>query len=589
MLELLLATMISVTDAPATKSATLNSAYAELKRGDLAQARVDFRKELQRRNFDPAALAQLFYVDRRLHRDSEAIAFGQRYLALRPNDDRFHLNFAYALAAAKDPHAAAAFNKLATSSDTTVAQAAKAQLATLPAATPPQDPLLANAYGKLKTGDSAGAISFFQQYLAGHPQDAPTLLQLGYTQAAAGDPAGSLSSLDRYLALRPDDLKAQLQRAYDLQATQQVPAALDLFAKLAGCSDPDVAAHARTALAQAAASDPLVPSAYKKLQSGDRAGAVADMQQHLVRFPDDAPVWLNLAYAQADSGNRAASLDSVHRYLALQPDDPKAELEEAYDLDALGRHSEAHTLYQKLSTSTDPTVSSPARAQLHAFDETNKPVTPAAEAWVEYDSRFKDTFYGGEAYARLTRPQVQPYAVFRFSNDTRSTNGPVPTIYNDNAAVVGLGLRKSIIPGAFVYVEGGGHFKFDGTSSVPALRIGLNYYHLFGPQGGSNTSLGFDASHYSYYAGDTIAYGQLLHVAPLNRQFGFIFGTNLGFDTQNLYYNNYAEALGGVQLSFSSFRLRLSEVYGLYYRGLSMPPSHSYWSTRPMFVYDVRF
>jgi len=556
-----------------------------ISRDNLDIMRARYRQAIGRGTAGPAVFSELFYVDVRLRLDGEALEVGRRYISLQPNDERFRLDYAYELSRVHRPEAHAYFEQLSGSSTREIAQQARAELrAARPGGNDGQDSGVSDGYAALKKGDRSAAIADFRRHLAAFPNDAAVLLDLAFAQDAAGDHASSLASIERYLALRPDNQRAELQRAYELDAVGQHPAALELFGKLSASTDSVVAKAATDALARAGAGadgsdDALLAASYAKLQDGDRAGASAGFRQHLDSHPDDAAVWLALAYAQADDKDHAASLESLNRYLALRPGDPKAELQRAYDLDALGQKGDARASYRQLTACNDPKVAATALMQLTTAAE-EAPLVGSSQTWVAWDSRFGDTFYGVDTNLRSNSGHLQPYFALHLSNDTRSSAGPVPTIFNDDSVIAALGFRARLVPGAYLYTEAGAFFGLLNQGTFPSLRIGLAYHGQLGQVAGSNTSLDLDVSHYSYYSGDLISYSTARHIIPVSPRFAILLGSNLGFDSQARYYNNFLEGLAGVQVSAPHVTLRLAQVYGTYIRGLAAPASH-YWSVPP--------
>lgn len=571
--------------------ASLSSSADAASRRDDLKIRARYRQSIERGTGGVAVFSQLFYVDVRLRFHAEALEVGRRYIGGRPNDAHFRLDYAYELRRAQRPEAHSFFQQLAASANSEIAQRARAELrATGPGEHVGQDPAVSEGYAALKKGNRSAAIADFRRHLAAFPKDAQVLLDLAFAQDAAGDHASSLTSLERYGDLRPGDQRAGLQRAYELDAVGQHSAALELFGKLTASSDSVASKGAKDALARPRAGadssdNAALAASYAKLQADDRSGAIAGFFQHLDSHPDDADVWLALSYAQAGDKEPAASLTSLDHYLALRPGDAKAELQRAFDLDALGRHDDARAIYRRLVAFNDPEVAATARRQLASF-----PVQRAgsSETWIEWDSRLRDTLYGVDLNLQPNSVELQPYAALHFSNDSRSGRGPVPTVFNDNAAIAALGLRAKIAPGAYLYSEGGEFVGLLNQGTFPTLRIGLQYHGQLGETNGTNTSFDFDVSHYSYYAGDLISYGTARHLIPIDHRFAVMLGANLGLDGQTRYYNNFLEGLAGIQISTPHVKLRLAQVYGSYIRGSGAPAPH-YWSFRPIVFYDVRF
>ncbi len=194
-----------------------------------------------------------FYADVRAKRYESAIVVGALVRRRQPADDRFALDYAYALIAAHRPDdATAILEKLKDSRVVAVRTAAQRQLtaqAPPPPGPAPSPPPFTNAYELLAGGDLAASRDAFVATLAEHPDDSAAWRQLSYIDFVLKDRAGMIDALDHYIALEPTDDKAKLERAYALLADGKLPAAHAELTTLADSSDPDVASAAKAQLA----------------------------------------------------------------------------------------------------------------------------------------------------------------------------------------------------------------------------------------------------------------------------------------------------------------------------------------------------
>jgi tetratricopeptide (TPR) repeat protein len=210
-----------------------------------------------------------FYADVKAKRYDSAVTIGAAYHKLMPGDERFSLDYAYALLDAhRTEQATALLDSLTHARDATVRASAKRQLAAqapvpgppavnapaVAAATPPP---FTSAYEQLSSGDLKGARDAFQTTLQTHPDEASAWRQLAYIDHALDDHAGAVTALDRYIALRPDDDGAKLDRAYELASAGNAAQARSAFVALQSSSDPKVADTARRQVTAMAAGKPV--------------------------------------------------------------------------------------------------------------------------------------------------------------------------------------------------------------------------------------------------------------------------------------------------------------------------------------------
>ena len=204
-----------------------------------------------------------FYNDVHNKHYEAAIVAGAAYRKREPADDRFSLDYAYALLAAhRTKDAMAVLERLRNSNVVAVRAAARKQLlaqAPAPAvpgtATAPgpaaSAPPFTNRYELLAGGDLGAARDAFVATLATHPTDAAAWRQLSYVDFVLKDRPAMIDALDHYIALMPDDDRAKLERAYALLASGDTTKAHAALVGLAQSSNTDVATAARNQLATA--------------------------------------------------------------------------------------------------------------------------------------------------------------------------------------------------------------------------------------------------------------------------------------------------------------------------------------------------
>jgi hypothetical protein len=203
-----------------------------------------------------------FYADVRAKRYEAAIVEGALAHKHDPADERFALDYVYALFNAHRPvQATAILEHLKNSRLPAVRTAAQRQLAAqapeaapaeaaiLPPTSSASPPPFTNAYELLASGDMASSRDAFIATLADHPENAPAWRQLSYIDFVLHDRPGMIAALDHYIALMPDDDRAKLERAYALLAAGNVVAGRAALVALSHSPTAEVADAAKAQLA----------------------------------------------------------------------------------------------------------------------------------------------------------------------------------------------------------------------------------------------------------------------------------------------------------------------------------------------------
>ena len=207
-----------------------------------------------------------FYADVHAKRYGAAVAEGALVLKRDPADDRFALDYAYALLSDQRVAAATALlGRLKDSQVASVRDAAQRQLAAQAPPPQPAQPVLpptasaspppfTDAYELLAGGDLAASRTAFLADLADHPDDSAAWRQVSYIDFIIKDRPGQIAALGKYIALVPDDDKAKLELAYALLGAGQTAQGKVALTALTHSSDPDVATAAKAQLAAGAGS-----------------------------------------------------------------------------------------------------------------------------------------------------------------------------------------------------------------------------------------------------------------------------------------------------------------------------------------------
>lgn len=358
----------------------------------------------------------------------------------------------------------------------------------------------------------------------------------------------------RYLLLNPNDDPLRLDDAYVLLDLGQTTEATVSFRVLSSSKNPTVATAARKQLA-----DLLLQAAYDASGKGDHVAAMASLKE----------------------------------YLTIKPDDDQARLQLAYELNALGRNDEARQEFAKLTASPTADIAKKAGAavaNLSPVSHTAYVAPPGSlYGYVIHDNRFADTFYGADLRYDLNAARVVPYLIAHLSSDTRSGAPGAAEIFNDDALVLGAGVRTAVSKRVSAFAEAGSSIGLRGKESFPEVRYGVTYYAEFGSINAAHTTIEGSAVEYSRFT-NFIFYGSLTHDFPVHGPLRAVVGLNGALDAHRFYYNNYAEAYLGLQLRLGKpVTLRLIHAYGTYLdRGIGAP-QRSYESTRAEALFGISF
>lgn len=304
-------------------------------------------------------------------------------------------------------------------------------------------------------------------------------------------------------------------------------------------------------------------------------------------------------YDEVRAKNYTKAADDGEAYLAKHPDDRAFALDVAYAELSAGRRAQAIARFEQLAASGDPKVAPAARAQLAAMNggggsaAAYVPPRGYAYAYSDYESRFADVFSGGFVRYDLAKwAPVIPYAALNVTYDTRSGAPGVAQIYNDNAAVLGAGLRFPTSVYGYGFIQAGYSQGLRKQRSFWEDRFGYAYSRDYGdtarPQPHAQTN--FSIADYSRFQSNVISYVQGSYDVSLNNQpLRAIGGGTMAFDAHRLYYNNYAEAYAGLMVRGSPvWYVRGVALTGVYLgRGVDRPADPSYRGFRVLGVIGV--
>ena len=526
-----------------------------------------------------ASEADLFYHDVRAGDYPQAIVHANRYLAEHPHDDAFALDVAY-------------------------------------------------AYLKLGDLDSVRSILVVRErYLLSHPDAASIWLELSYQDSAKGAYRQAIADVDRYLRFRPDDAQAWRQRDDAVAALTPSPADESvLFYRATSAKDyagalphgerylsahPENAAFAvdlayayiqakdvgaAAALAQRydafVGSDPngrklLAALFYTYDDAGDTNHALTYGRRYLALDPSDDPFAMDLAYAEIRAGDvtgARAIISTRAAYLRAHPDAAKLWLELSYRASDAKKYPQAIADVDTYLTFAPNDLSARSQRTSYVNDYWGGP-RATTFGYSYYEGRFNDVFFGfDQTYALRPGQNLQPYLVAHLTDDLRSGAPGSPQIFNDDALVTDVGIRQPLGPYAKMFVEGGYGIGLRGQGSITDLRYGALYSEQWGVISREYTTADASVGFYSRYAGNTIAYYDVVHVFEAPGLVHLLVGVNGGLDSHRVFGNSFLEGLYGLELGNGTLRYRILGVEGTYLTRGAIPTRPAYASLRAMLI-----
>ncbi|MBV8636503.1 MAG: hypothetical protein JO322_00320 [Candidatus Eremiobacteraeota bacterium] len=367
------------------------------------------------------------------------------------------------------------------------------------------------------------------------------LKQRFYAAMHAHQYHAALQAGREYVQKHPSDAKFELDVAYAAIAAGETQESIAMLRELSTSSNAMVASSSqKQLLAMTETSSAAPPPVSPKQQFYD------EMKQH--RYD--------------------AAVSEANTYLAQHPNDDAFRLDAAYAALGAGDQKAARTDLEYLSKSSDPQISAEATKQLALM--TSAAAAPGYLYFsVHNEARFADTFNSLNVRYDLGHSAIRPFASLDASYDTRSGAPGISPVYNDNAAVIALGLRAPFgrLQYGYFYASGGESIGLRGEPSFGDVRYGAAYSRDFGSMDRPEPHTQFygDVSVYSRYQGDAIGYFQASHDVPIGGHVRVIGGINWALDSQRVYYNNFAEAYAGLAVPFgTTTSLRIEGVAGDY-------------------------
>jgi hypothetical protein len=254
----------------------------------------------------------------------------------------------------------------------------------------------------------------------------------------------------------------------------------------------------------------------------------------------------------------------------LAPSDTIA-LQIAYLLNRVGLTEEAIHAFTQLTTSSVLEFRERAHSALIVIDNIRRaqrsPLWLHLSAAVFNDSRFHDgilwsTLQGG--YHLDEAHTLSAVATIGLNADTRSVGGQLPVLYSDNVLFLTTGLRYSPITGAALDIEGGLAYDLRTQGTRNSLRGDFRAVGSYGTgiyptptiteklhiKETIFTDAGVSVGYYSRYD-NCIGYAQgrtgVRFIEYGASALDAYLSINLAMDSRHSFYNNIAEAGGGVR------------------------------------------
>jgi Tfp pilus assembly protein PilF len=211
---------------------------------------------------------------------SSAVAIFENHVYSNPSDTQIQLQLAYIYNNKKDyPKAIEYFQNVTKySTDASVVEDARKSISYLQSFTV-DNALLEAAYKSLNQGDTLLAVSLFEQHVKNHPEATNVYLQLGY-----------LYNSKRNYPKALEYFQLVESRSGNIDEIVSAKKSIIVLNQQMGTGNVTFSGTA----------NPVLDEAYKKLNGGDRTGAIALFEQHVKSNPSDTKIHMQLGYLYAD-------------------------------------------------------------------------------------------------------------------------------------------------------------------------------------------------------------------------------------------------------------------------------------------------
>lgn len=464
---------------------------------------------------------------------------------------------------------------------------------------------LSQGYEALKQNQLNEAVISFARAVSEDPANVRAQMELGYTLLKVGDKQAALARFERVKQIDPYNAQNFLQLGFLYAEEKRTANAEEAFNKAVTYGDSSISVTARQQLAaiketqqQKAIEDEqkkkiydLLERAYKLINAKRYAEAAPLLEQVIKLDANNVQVHKQLGYVYLNLKRQKDAIREFETVEKLDANDYQIKLQIGYLYDAIKEKELAIQAFRRALTTNDAEIKSKAETALKNLSSETPPVgSTFSEIYAApfYQSRFKN--FIAPAFVRYgvviqSSRRVELYGSFRFSHDTRSTGGSAPQIFSDNFSVLGVGLRARPFKNNLTFYGEAGlafNMKRNALSTIRTrsdFRVGVNYFKEWSEKETETKKatmplawfgdLYFDASYYSRFRNNVIAYAQVregLRLFQLRKTSVDGFGrVGLVKDTRRDFYNNLAELGGG--LRFTPYKPLGFSINAEYVRG----------------------
>jgi tetratricopeptide (TPR) repeat protein len=446
-------------------------------------------------------------------------------------------------------------------------------------------------YYQLKSSDPLKANDLLKKILLTYPDEAAVNKEMGNVLISQNQPVLALEFLEKAAKLDPNDKNLELQIA-KIKQTLAKSTTVSVTQPIAGQTTK-----------QSSPKPTLTPkddmNTYYKLKAEHKlVKAQAVLNAILAKDPNNKEALLELGYLSIDQKKPEQALLAFEKAQAIDYD---IVMQKAYLLDELKRYDEAYNQFQIASNSPDPKIVQESEdAMIYLAPETYKSLP---SPWFvdfyfapEYHSYFNDMIFPTQLRAGISLESatqtLELYGTVRGTIDTRSSSSgsgaanQLPTIYEDDTAIPGVGIRYypyKPIPVA-LYAEVGEAFDLidEGTERWNFdFRGGIDAYQGWGAQPVYAINPRFvikqvgdfygDVGYYTRYDHDII--GQLRVREGVrffewkNSSLDLYLKGEYFFDTNHEYFNNlvnYGPGLAFTPYNHLNLVIRVEPTLGYY-------------------------
>lgn len=369
---------------------------------------------------------------------------------------------------------------------------------------------LDKAYQLLKAGDYEAAVKLFESHLEANPNDARIHLEAAYTYIKMKKDHDALLHLIKHMELVPATPEVLLETAYACLRTKKLNKAESYFSRYLEVKPRRFDIHADLA--------------FLLLKNSKRQEAIQRMIFILENEPGQETIRLNLAFLLLEKQPKEAYR---HFHMLVQSKNPETRRQAQTVLD--NKPSDiGYFIYAILYHSF--------RFDIDVLD-------------VRTRVYLKNSFIA----------PVEPYLFLSLSTDAESTVNPFPTIYSEQAAIVGAGLQWYFIKrNARLFIEYGYRTKFLKLPYLEdkkgSLSFGMeSYFHV-----PLDTHWGLELNnvlvYHSRFDNDLLFEGREIISRKYSAgKYGYFkpyAGIMARWDTKKYFYNNNYELLVGISWSW---------------------------------------